>query len=415
MVVLSVADARANSEDVPKFFRIPVFYATDRNRIATKGRDAGEVVFGNERKYRGECKHDLFLGVAYCNIRNTEGKSFSDEMKKLGWTLPRKGGEGPDGTELIEAPSYKEATATFFDRVYDKAVITADAEVFMFIPGYMSTFDSGLRSAARFVYYSERPMILYSWPSKGKFTEYFSDEATIEWSQGHFNDILNSVSLLAYRTPAVHSRVYAHSMGGRLVMHATPYLKNSKSVRELTVICPDVDDGVVKHFAANYFDSKSDMLVRLYISKRDYMLKLSQFVHGGYGRLGEDTQPLDTVLPKNARRTVADAPVKSECPEGLNRRLLTVDFTQVDAGTLGHRIPVEVLAGLSQQGSPGGKLKLSLVTLKSKGDQDADTTETDDGVVRICKPGWRGTPILGTIYRYRPRLKLLRTKDWSLQ
>jgi esterase/lipase superfamily enzyme len=415
---------RAAGEEVPKAFRIPVFYATDRNRVEKK-RAGDKMVFGTERKYRGICKHDLFLGVAYCVIANVEHKPFSDLMKKEGWTVASRDKEGPDGIEPIEEPVYKDASAKFFDEIYSKAVGTPDDEIHMFVPGYMSTFESGLRSAARFVYYSERPMILYSWPSKGKFTQYFADEATIEWSQEHFNDILNKMNLLAYKTPPVYGRLYSHSMGGRLVLRATPYIKNTKSLREVAVICPDVDDGVVKHYATNYFDGKTNMLVRLYLSKRDFMLRISQVVHGGYGRLGEDrTVPLDTVLPKDAQRFVTDVPGASDKADGLNRRVLTIDFTDLDEGTLGHRIPVEVLAGLSQQGSPGGKLKLTLITSKSQpagaANGDAKNGGTGDGgppdgIVKICKPGWKGTPILGTLYRYRPRPYIWRTKDWSLK
>lgn len=406
----------AANETVPKFFRIPVFYATDRNKLP-KSKKRDEIDFGNERRYTGICPHHMYLGVAYCNIQNTEHKCFSDEMKKLGWQLPRKSGEGPDGIDVIEAETYQDESTKFFDQVHDKAKETPDKEVFMFVPGYMSTFESGLRSSARFAYYSERPLILYSWPSKGKFTQYFSDEATIEWSQDHFNDIINKMNLLGYRDTPVHSRVYAHSMGGRLVLRATPYFRNSKSVREVAVVCPDVDDGVVKHYAASYFNDKSQMLVRLYLSKRDFMLKISQAVHGGYKRLGEDSsQPLDTVLPAKDRALVKDVPVTPGCPEGLNRRLLTIDFSDVDVGTLGHRIPVEVLAGMSQQGNPGGKLKLNLITPKGKTiPEPSAAAEDKDGIVKVYKPGWKGTPIVGTMIRYRPRLRLLRTKDWSLK
>ncbi|HEY9791550.1 MAG TPA: alpha/beta hydrolase [Candidatus Obscuribacterales bacterium] len=412
--LLPACFAQNTTDRVPKYIRIPVYFVTDRNREDKHNKDV--VEFGCERKYRGICKHELFTGVAYCRIRNTENKPFKSCMGDIGWKETQHHGEGPDGVELTAGDTYAARQDKLFSQLGHAAGVTADKEMFMFVPGYMSTFESGLRSAARLSYFAERPVLLYSWPSKGKFTQYFADEATIEWTQDHFNDILGRVSSLGELNPPVHCRLYAHSMGGRLVLRATPYLKSSKSLREVAVVCPDVDDGVVKHYAAKYFDGSTDILVRLYISKRDAMLKLSQAVHGGYGRLGEDRQPLDSLLPQNAAKFVpaADATAEEQsCPESLHRKLLTIDFTAVDIGTVGHRIPVELLTGLSQAGQPYGNLKLRVVTAKGK--VISDDTTANDGVVTVFKPGWRGTPIIGTLVRYRPRLRLLITKDWSLK
>jgi esterase/lipase superfamily enzyme len=409
------ADAAAQS--TPKYIRIPVYFVTDRNRQDKHNKDI--VEFGCERKYRGICKHELFTGVAYCRIRNTENKTFNSCMGDIGWQQTDHNSEGPDGVELTQGDTYPAREDKLFSQLGHTAGVTPDKEMFMFVPGYMSTFESGLRSAARLSYYAERPVLLYSWASKGKFTQYFADEATIEWTQDHFNDILSRVSSLAELNPPVHCRLYAHSMGGRLVLRATPYLKASKGLREVSVICPDVDDGVVKHYAAKYFDGSTDILVRLYISKRDAMLRLSQAVHGGYGRLGEDRQPLDNLLPKDAPKFVPTVDANAGehvCPESLHRKLLTVDFTALDIGTFGHRIPVELLTGLSQCGQPYGNLKLCIVTPKGNVVSDnAPADDANDGVLKVLKPGWRGTPIFGTLVRYRPRLRLLMTKDWSLK
>jgi esterase/lipase superfamily enzyme len=416
------ADAKAGKTldlaagTVPKYIRIPVYYLTDRNQLEkTKN---GVVDFGCERKYRGVCKHELFMGMAYCCIRNTENKTFSPSMEQQGWELTKRNSEGPDGTTLIKADTYKDVQNQFYDDVYKSAVGTPDHEAFVFVPGYMSTFESGMRSAARLSYYGERPVILYSWASKGRFSEYFADEATVEWSQEHFNEFLSHVSQFAERTPPVYSRLYAHSMGGRLVLRATPVIKKNHSLREVSVVCPDVDDGLVKHYAAKYFDGNGDMLVRLYISKRDFMLRLSQFVHGGYSQLGEDHQPLDSLLPKTANKFVPTAAADAAeipCAEELRRKLLTIDFTAVDIGTLGHRIPVELLTGLSQTGTPPAPLKLRLTTPKGQLISDDAAASANDGLVKVIKPGWKGTPVIGALVRYRPRLRLLMTKDWSLK
>ena len=421
------------ASDVPNFIRIPVFYLTDRCRLDDGKSKA--VDFGIERQYFGVCKHDPFLGVAYCTIKNAEHKPLSASCENLGWQASKHDGEGPDGITVFSGAKYEDVKNNFYEELYRKSTPTKDHELFMFAPGYMSTFESGLRSAARLAYYAERPVLFYSWASKGKFTGYFADEATIEWTQDHFNDAIARLTELGQRTPALRVRLFAHSMGGRLVLRATPLLKSNSTFKEVSVVCPDVDDGVVKHYAAKYFDGKGNQLVRLYVSKRDVMLRISQLVHGGYSRFGEDREPLDNLIPKNERTVVevaepgstiaAPASASNACFGSLSRKLLTIDFTAVDIGTLGHRIPVELLCSLSQRGEPGqglslciarqkvvrGKIRDSISTSSSE-----DESDPDDGIIKVLSDKrWHGTPLIGLAVKYRPRIQLLLTKDWSLK
>jgi hypothetical protein len=447
-----------DSDGIAKFIRIPVFFVCDRART-DQGKDKANIQFGRERQYdAGLCKHDPYLGIAWCVIKNTENKPECVSWKALGWETSTRRTEGPDGAGLTPGSDYQDKTKTFYDTVYERANKLKEREVYMFVPGYMSTFESGLRSAARLAYYSERPMLLYSWPSKGKFTEYFADEATVEWSQEHFDDILRNVGKISQRDPAVHARIYAHSMGGRFVLRSIPVLKSTNAIREVSVICPDVDDGVVKHYASKYFDGKQQIIVRLYESKRDEMLKFSQLVHGGYKRFGEERTPLDSLLPKGSvanlgAGAISDLDETSEADCAMTkmlRRMQTIDYTDIDVGTLGHRIPVELLASLSQHGCPGKGLKMCVahpvkqpvatasVTddrvpagTASAAEAKAPSTEgghkaevarnyqasdSSDGVIKIEHLNHRmRVPVIGTLIKYRPRVRLLLTKDWSLK
>jgi hypothetical protein len=130
-----------------KAVRIPVFFVTDRNR-EDKGDDA-HVVFGRERKYRGVCKHDPYMGVAYCVVKNIEHKCSSPLWNELGWqTYQDNRREGMTGIKLTEGADYAEQRTRFFEDFYALSQkMPSPHEVDVFVPGYMSTFESGLRSA----------------------------------------------------------------------------------------------------------------------------------------------------------------------------------------------------------------------------------------------------------------------------
>lgn len=407
-----------------KTVRIPVFFVTDRNQLEQK-RDKTKVEFGNERQYIGMDRDDPHLGLAYCLIENTEHKSKTEKWDQLGWTESTRSEEGPDGAILTSGQKYADVQSKFYDSVYTKGIEGKEHEVDIFVPGYMSTFDSGLRSAARLAYYAERPMVLYSWCSKGEFTQYISDLANVDWSQEHFNEMIRRLNEQGDKDPWLKLRLYAHSMGNKIVLRSVPQLVACKNLVEVSLVCPDVDNGVVYQYARRFFNSKSQLIVRLYESKHDRMLKLSQFAHGGYKRLGEDRKPLDAMLPAGTPMDLPDDGIgdiagaaEREAKYKLLRRVQTFDFSDVDIGALGHRIPVEVLASVSATGQPGPGLELVL----RRDTADSETSITgqpavngpNDGVLKVMRIK-RPLPLLGSIARNRPRMRLLRTKDWSLR
>jgi esterase/lipase superfamily enzyme len=415
-----------------KALKIPVFFVTDRNRV-DKG-DKGPAVFGGERQYRGMCKHDPAVGVAWCIVRNTENKSGAQLCPELGWEPTEQTKEGPVNSALTTGSDYPAIRAKFWEQVYaESQKVDSPHEVDLFVPGYMSTFESGLRSAARLAYYSERPVILYSWPSKGKFTAYTSDESTIEWSQEHFNDVLGDLTALSKRESPLRVRLYAHSMGARLVLRSTPNLKQSNAFDEVAMICPDVDSGLVKHYASRYFERRGSTILRLYESNADKMLRLSKLVHGGYARFGEDYEPLDLLVPRASAKAPAVAAAsaapleatvssaiklpKLPLPPPLYRRMQTIDFSAIDVGTLGHRIPVELICSLSRNNEPSHGLDIEIVQPRSRNlDPNAPKADAQDGIIKIVSTDrWRKFPLYSTMRQYRPRPTLWMTKDWTLK
>ncbi|MFN8656911.1 MAG: alpha/beta hydrolase [Candidatus Obscuribacterales bacterium] len=355
--------SECTDEKTQRLITIPVFFISDRNRQPCKDKD-NLVKFGNLRQYRGTCNHDPHLGVAYCTITNTQEKPLDKKLVDLGWKDEHKRGEGAYSVSLIEGCTYDEATEKFFDDIHKQASNTCDQELFVFAPGYMSTFESGVREAARFAYYSERPVLLYSWASKGTFKGYSSDEASIEWSQEHYNDLIGELNGLASRKPAVSVRLFAHSMGSRLIVRAAPLIKGRDTFKEISLVCPDIDDGLVKHYISRCMTNDGKTTIRLYMSHKDRMLALSKLVHGGYARLGQD-QELIPASPYKASDSCSGKPTIETL-----KRFQTIDFTELDFGKLGHKIPVALVCSLSQTGKPPEGIEL----IHKKG-KDADCSE----------------------------------------
>lgn len=406
--------AECSEEKAQRLITIPIFFISDRNREPCKDKN-NLVKFGNLRQYRGTCKHDPHLGVAYCTITNTQEKPLDTKLTNLGWKAEHKRGEGAYSVSLIDGCTYDEATEKFFDDIHKQAAATCDQELFVFAPGYMSTFDSGVREAARFAYYSERPVLLYSWPSKGTFKGYSSDEASIEWSQEHYNDLISELNDLAARKPSVSVRLFAHSMGSRLIVRAAPLIKGRDAFKEICLVCPDIDDGLVKHYISRCMTNDGKTTIRLYMSHKDRMLALSKLVHGGYARLGQD-QELIPASPYKASDSCSSKPTLETL-----KRFQTIDFTELDFGKLGHKIPVALVCSLSQTDKPPDGIEL--IHKKSKdncseimmtvSDIDDDEAQNVLGyfLAHRCESKF---PVASAVKKGLPKVPSIK-KDWTIK
>src|SRR5262249_19878517 len=101
----------------------------------------------------------------------------------------------------------------------------------------------------------------------------------------------------------------------------------------------------------------------LYMSQRDKALAISQLLHGGYTRLGECADSIASIarntlqMPAKAEDGVSDKQY-SELMEKTKHRMQTIDFTNLDQGMLGHKIPVSLIYSMSYTNSPGPGLQL---------------------------------------------------------
>jgi pimeloyl-ACP methyl ester carboxylesterase len=353
------ASAAEKVSSPDRLIRVPVFFITDRNLQPSK---LGNIDFGPHRKYIGNCKHDPFMGSAYCVVENIDHKTISNHLQDLGWAkTDAKDKLGAFKATPLTDDNFGKVQKEFYDNVHAKALLCTDKNVLLFAHGYNNSFVAGLHTAAKLAYYAERPLILYSWPSVGKLRSYDTDETNVEWSQEHFNDVLTHLEQLCKEDPAVKVRIIAHSMGTRLVVRATPLLREKSYVLEVALICPDVDNGVVQHYIRRYISSDGTTKIRVYLSRHDKALAFSQLVHGGYTRLGEQADAIGgwvtkTLTAQNAHTDTIEAhPEDALLSEKLaenSKRMQTIDFTNIDKGFIGHNVPAELVCDMSFTDTP---------------------------------------------------------------
>lgn len=154
-------------------------------------------------------------------------------------------------------------------------------------------------------------------------------------------------------------------MGTRLIVRACPLLKEKSWLEEGTLICPDIDDGLVKHYASRYLSVNGTATIRIYVSQHDKALAISQIIHGGYCRFGECADSLSgwalgTLLP-STEKTPEDAEESKKLADILEKtkhRMQTIDFTNLDYGILGHKVPAKLVCSMSFTNSPCEGVKL---------------------------------------------------------
>lgn len=352
----------SHAETAPKLVRVPLYFVTDRN-LQSNDPEKGPQ-FGPHRKYIAECQHDPFMGTGYCVVENKNNKQLTPNLISLGWAPAGEREKiGAVRLNLIEGKDFASIQNQFYSQLAASGEKSAHKNMLLFAHGYKNSFESAWHTAARFSYTYETPVVFYSWPSVAKLRSYSSDENNNEWSQEHFNDVLVELEKVCLSHPDLKLRVFAHSMGSRLVVRGTPLLRERPYVVEVALVCPDVDQGLVKHYARRYLSTKGTAKIRLYMSRRDKALAFSQILHGGYCRLGECADSIASLMtPAQAKTTAednADEKRLKELIEKTKHRMQTIDFTSLDSGLIGHQIPVELMDSMSFYDVPGDGLKLT--------------------------------------------------------
>ncbi|MDR3612808.1 MAG: alpha/beta hydrolase [Candidatus Obscuribacterales bacterium] len=349
MILLCISASQvlaSNSDLQSKYVTIPVHYLTDRQMIGD--------TYGPRRRYAENCQHRMYYGTAFVTVPNSEHRAQSALPTSLGWQLtdhkpPRispkeKIISEPDSisfAELSEQSEGPKSTRIFLGQL-EKALDSDNPQLAIFVHGAADGFEDCLQDAAILAYSLKKPMVLYSWPSDPRWRGYFIDGSNSEYSQEHFNMFCRELLVLKERHP-FKAIFVAHSMGNRLVVRALPILSGTHISSSCELISPDIDTDTFRHYVMNAKGS-SDAKIRLYVSNRDKMLPLSQLLAGGYYRLGEpaEVSHLTERQLKMARYTYFER----------------IDFTTMDTGFYGHKLPSELIGGMVNDDVPPAGFKL---------------------------------------------------------
>lgn len=385
LFLFTCSSALASDCAVSKYVTVPVLYLTDRAG-SSKG-------FGTQRKTEsGTAIYNLNFGKLHCSVKNTLGKKIVDKQKQLEW---KESDKKQNLTITPLAGSGTENSYQELGKAVSQAAMKSDSkEVFVIIHGYNTTFASAAKSAAQLAYSVERPVVVFDWPSKGKVFQYDVDAGNNEWSQEHFDRMLEEMKAVKDRT-GIKLNLLAHSMGNRLAIRSAPVLKGQHLFDHMYLVDPDFDAETFVHYLIRYArsnnladanttggDSTEPTKVRILFSHRDHALPLAQCLFGGYTRLGQAADMmLSTVfnplsmtenfgiqkndLPADAAAatatTVASDSATKTASDLLAHWSMTfewIDFTVLDHGVIGHTIPFQLIADLWSGKGAGDGLTL---------------------------------------------------------
>jgi esterase/lipase superfamily enzyme len=191
-----------------------------------------------------------------------------------------------DETREVSIERETDAEA-FWAEVQDETAHTASGSVVVFVHGYNYGFEKHCKAAGELqrTLAGKSVVLMFSWPSNGRPTDYIPDQADMEWSVGFLARVL---AQLADRLGPERVHVLAHSLGSRGVIFALERLRAQRHTRpligQLVLMAADFD--------AQAFVERLPALVpltagiTLYASSNDTPLKASHQLHAS-PRLGE--------------------------------------------------------------------------------------------------------------------------------
>jgi esterase/lipase superfamily enzyme/tetratricopeptide (TPR) repeat protein len=253
---------------------VPVFFGTDRKQDAK----SAAVTFGGERGAATS------LGLAIVTIH----KERAIEPSSLQ--------AAPTSLDAVSAPKpvlpeTRRLSLHCIELVNDKKMVEAavrrliasrtySRQILVFVHGYNVSFENAVRRAAQIAYdiKFDGGVFMFSWPSRERLMDYFSDRETVDIAAEHLREFLEKV--VAEAAPEkVH--FLAHSIGNMVLLRALEKLGNDGSrissvVGEIIDAAPDVDPDLFVQMV-NRIKSKGGNLT-LYASQSDKALWLSSWL-----------------------------------------------------------------------------------------------------------------------------------------
>jgi esterase/lipase superfamily enzyme len=279
---------------------VPVFYATDRDRVSYT-----PLAYGGGR----EPARQLHLGRIDVSVPR-DHKMGQMERPTI-WTFWRE-----DPTKhFIIVKAQEQSYEDFYRDVAGVVGRSQRKEAFVFVHGFNVSFESAVYRTAQVAYdlaFDGAP-ILYSWPSVGLPTGYPVDANNSEWTIDRLHWFLEDV---AAKSGAQQIHVIAHSRGNWPTMNALNAIAieqhNGARARfnQIVLTAPDVDADSFKLLVRRF--NLVAARTTLYASSNDEALRLSK-QYQGYQRAG-DVRPQIVITP------------------GVD----SIDVSAVDTSLLGH-------------------------------------------------------------------------------
>lgn len=176
------------------------------------------------------------------------------------------------------------------DQFYAELAKYDKGEPICFLHGYHRNFKTSVQLGYETAKGLDRPVVLFSWPTRNSYVKYFVDETNAEWAGPHFATFLTE---LGNHVPSRNITIISHSVGAKVVTSAFQNLAFNKTSNEVPkfgkiLMCsPDIDRDIFVEQAPLVKMFGSD--VRIYVSTKDKRIAVSNFFHGGY-RIGSATK-----------------------------------------------------------------------------------------------------------------------------
>ena len=269
------AEAPAAADGVKPYTTVRLFFGTDRNLT---GSTKPAEVFGENR---GEA---LIFGT--CDVSIPRGHQPGELESPV---ILRRFLESPERHVMLLSVTTK-SRDEMFAQMADILAGGAAHRAFVFVHGFNNSFEDAARRTAQ-IYYDvgfDGVPLFYSWPSKGKASDYSYDQNNADQAVAYMKVFLSD---LAASGEFDSITLVAHSMGSRALTRALTELISElprdqvAKFSELILAAPDIDADVFRNDIAPALAAVGKP-VTVYASAKDLAMVASKDF-GGYPRLGD--------------------------------------------------------------------------------------------------------------------------------
>jgi esterase/lipase superfamily enzyme/DNA-binding SARP family transcriptional activator len=250
---------------------VPVFFATNRKRDP----DAKGIEFGTEGDPQltlgnaslSILKDDAATAVPSASVKKVEEEDSITDVARI--SIPRL--EVQDESDVINAARRQLQSSQAFKN-----------QALVFVHGYNVDFDNAVRRAGQIAYdlQFDGPIFLFSWPSRQRYLDYFTDRETVDIAIEQLKGLLQRI-VVPIGAAKVH--LVAHSMGNLVLLRALSDLSEFEPSRrpvigEIIDAAPDVAPEVFAQYAAKIRNGGGNLTV--YASAADKALWFSKWLWG---------------------------------------------------------------------------------------------------------------------------------------